>query len=345
MWNIRKKDLETELSGDIWSEDSVRARALQREYGDVSKKIELSVETKKLLESTLETFQLAVEDEEIARQWESDARRAVEKLEFWDRQLLLNGKYDHAEAIIAIHAGAGGTEAQDWASMLYRMMLRFCEQNGWDVSVIGESAGSEAGIKSVMFEVTASDAYGWLRHEAGVHRLVRISPFDADKARHTSFALVEVTPVLEELDEVDINPDELRVDTFMSGGHGGQSVNTTYSAVRIVHVPTGIAVQCQNERSQSQNKETAMRVLKSKLHQKHLAEVAAEKKELRGEFKSAEWGNQIRSYVLHPYRMVKDHRTNHETSDPEKILNGNLWEWIEAHARLEATTSVENENR
>lgn len=345
MWNIRKKYLETELSGDIWSEDSVRARALQREYGDVSKKIELSVETKKLLESTLETFQLAVEDEEIARQWESDARRAVEKLEFWDRQLLLNGKYDHAEAIVAIHAGAGGTEAQDWASMLYRMMLRFCEQNGWDVSVIGESAGSEAGIKSVMFEVTASDAYGWLRHEAGVHRLVRISPFDADKARHTSFALVEVTPVLEELDEVDINPDELRVDTFMSGGHGGQSVNTTYSAVRIVHVPTGIAVQCQNERSQSQNKETAMRVLKSKLHQKHLAEVAAEKKELRGEFKSAEWGNQIRSYVLHPYRMVKDHRTNHETSDPEKILNGNLWEWIEAHARLEATTSVENENR
>ncbi len=259
--------------------------------------------------------------------------RAFAQLEF---QMLLADQYDSANAIVAIHAGAGGTDAQDWAGMLLRMYLRFCEQRGWTTRIVDESRGQEAGIKSVTFEIGGQYAYGYLKTEAGVHRLVRISPFDAEAMRHTSFALVEALPELEEIAEVQIDPKDIRIDTFMSGGHGGQSVNTTYSAVRIVHLPTKITVQCQNERSQTQNKETAMKILKAKLHQRYLEEQRREKQALRGEFQSAEWGSQIRSYVLHPYKLVKDHRTKYESKDPHKVLDGDLLPFIEAMLRVTA---------
>jgi peptide chain release factor 2 len=204
---------------------------------------------------------------------------------------------------------------------------------GWRTRVIDESRGQEAGYKSIMFEVKGRYAYGYLKSEHGVHRLVRVSPFDAEKMRHTSFALIEVLPELPEKEEVGIDPKDLRIDTFMSGGKGGQSVNTTYSAVRIVHIPTNISVSCQNERSQQQNKETAMKILKAKLFRLEQERKAKEREDLRGEYKSAEWGNQIRSYVLHPYHMVKDHRTEYESSDPESVLEGELKPLCEAYLK------------
>ena len=251
-------------------------------------------------------------------------------LEFY---LLLAGKHDRANAIVALHAGTGGTDAQDWAGMLQRMVIRFCEKQGWSVRIVDSSAGQEAGIKSSTLEIEGLYAYGYLKAEAGVHRLVRISPFDAEAMRHTSFALIEVLPELDDVEETVLDPKDLRIDTFMAGGHGGQSVNTTYSAVRIVHLPTGITVQCQNERSQTQNKETAMKVLKARLHARALAEQQQTKHDLRGEYTEAAWGNQIRSYVLHPYILVKDHRTKLESGDPQKVLDGDLMPFIETYLR------------
>lgn len=257
--------------------------------------------------------------------------KQFDKLEFY---ILLSDKYDKRNAIVAVHSGAGGVDAQDWSAMLLRMLIRLAERKGFLVKMIDKSMGSEAGIKSATLEITGRYAFGFLKSEAGVHRLVRISPFDAEKMRHTSFALVEVLPELEEVEEVKIKDDDLRVDTFMSSGHGGQSVNTTYSAVRIVHKPTGITVACQNERSQHQNKETALKILKSKLHKFYLEEKQQEKQKLRGEYQSAEWGNQARSYVLHPYKMVKDHRTKFETSEVMSVLDGKLDQFIESYLRL-----------
>lgn len=255
-----------------------------------------------------------------------------QKLEFY---LLLSGKHDKKNAIVAVHAGSGGTEAQDWAEMLQRMLLRYTEKKGWKVEMLDESKGNEAGIKSATFRVEGRYAYGHLKSEHGTHRLVRISPFDAEGMRHTSFALVEVVPEVASADEVKIDEKDLRIDTFMSSGKGGQSVNTTYSAVRIVHVPTGITVQCQNERSQLQNKETAMRTLLSKLQQKQEEEEESERRKLRGEYSSPEWGSQIRSYVLHPYKMVKDLRSRYETTDPDVVLDGGLDQFVEEYLKWE----------
>ncbi len=257
-------------------------------------------------------------------------QRRLAKQEF---TTLMDDKYDANDAIMAIHAGAGGTEAQDWVEMLLRMFLRYAESKGWKTKVLDEHRGAEAGIKSVTVAIEGRYAYGYLKSEAGVHRLVRISPFDAEKMRHTSFALVEILPELGDISEVVIKPEDLRIDTFLSSGHGGQGVQTTYSAVRITHIPTGIVVSCQNERSQTQNKETALRILRAKLHAIFLQERADEKKKLRGEFQSAEWGSQIRSYVLHPYKLVKDHRTKFEVQDAEGVLNGNLDPFVEAYLR------------
>ena len=258
------------------------------------------------------------------------------ELEFF---VLLSGEYDKNNAILAIHAGAGGVDAQDWAEMLLRMFLRYCEKKGFKINIVDKSVGNEAGLKSAVVEVVGKYAYGFLKSEAGVHRLVRISPFDAEKMRHTSFALAEVLPELEDV-EVVLKDDDLRIDTFMSSGPGGQGVNTTYSAVRIVHKPTNITVTCQNERSQQQNKETALKILKSKVYQYYQAEKEEEKQQLRGEFKEAAWGNQIRSYVLHPYRLVKDHRTEFETQNIESVLDGDVDGFVDAY--LKKHTKMEN---
>ena len=276
-------------------------------------------------------------DATLAEELEKDYAEISKRFEAFELLSLLADPYDERNAIVALHAGAGGVDAQDWTGILLRMYLRFAEQQGWHTRIVDESHGDEAGVKSVTLEVSGRYAYGYLKAEAGVHRLVRISPFDAEQMRHTSFALCEVVPELEELDaEVPIDEKDLRIDTFLASGHGGQSVNTTYSAVRVVHIPTGIAVSCQNERSQKQNKETALKILRAKLHQIEIEKQHAERAELRGEYHEAAWGNQIRSYVLHPYKQVKDHRTKHESKDPDAVLNGDLLPFIEAELKRKA---------
>ena len=243
---------------------------------------------------------------------------------------ILSDKYDYNNAILSIHAGAGGTEAQDWAEMLLRMFERFSDRRGFHYKILEISSGEEAGIKSATLKVAGPYAFGFLKSEAGVHRLVRISPFDADKARHTSFALVEVIPEIENDGQVNIDDKDLRVDVYRSRGHGGQGVNTTDSAVRITHIPTNIVIAVQNERSQIQNKALALKILQSRLLALKLKEKKEEELKLRGEHLSAGWGNQIRSYVLHPYKQVKDHRTEYASTNPDKVLNGNLDGFIES---------------
>jgi peptide chain release factor 2 len=315
---------------NFWSNQQ-NAQAVSQDYQDIKKEIEKWEELEKKVNDLIELAEAG--DASLATEIEKQYKELEKNFNNYEFYLLLNGPYDKNNAIIAIHAGSGGTEAQDWAEMLLRMLSRFCEHQGWSTRVIDESRGQEAGYKSIMFEVSGRFAFGYLKSEHGVHRLVRISPFDAEKMRHTSFALVEVLPELNEEVKVEIDPKDIRIDTFMSGGHGGQSVNTTYSAVRIVHIPTNINVSCQNERSQQQNKETAMKVLKAKLFQLEQEKLNKEKQELRGEYKSAEWGNQIRSYVLHPYHMIKDHRTEYESSDPESVLEGELMPLCESYLR------------
>lgn len=245
--------------------------------------------------------------------------------------VLMSKQYDDHNAIFSIHAGAGGTDAQDWAEILLRQYLRYCERKGLKAEIIDQSKGGEAGIKSVTVSVHGPFAYGLLKSEAGVHRLVRLSPFNPAHTRETSFALLELLPQLEEQEAVTLDPKDLEIEATTSSGHGGQSVNTTYSAIRITHKPTGIKVSIQNERSQHQNKELAMKILLARVQAVEDEKLAEEKKELRGEFKSAEWGNQIRSYVLHPYKMVKDHRTDYEETDPDKVLDGEIDEFVEKY--------------
>ncbi len=302
----RVKELENQMQDPSFWADREHATVLSQELSAIK--------------NLIDKFENAQSDDEI-NELESET--------------LFSGEFDEKGAILSIHAGAGGTEAQDWAQMLMRMYLRFAEKHNFKTEILDESKGEEAGIKSVAIKIAGLNAYGNLRSEAGVHRLVRISPYDADKARHTSFALVEVIPEFEELSDVEIPEKELKIDVFRSGGHGGQSVNTTDSAVRITHLPSKIVVSVQNERSQLQNKETAMKILKTKLKLRQIDEKKAREKEIIGGHTSAEWGNQIRSYVLQPYQQVKDHRTGLESSDPLATLDGDLDNFVESYLEAE----------
>ncbi len=286
---------------------------------------------KKRIEDTLELIEIA--DDTVIDEIEREIKKielAVDRLEL---HVLLSGKYDRGNALLAIHAGAGGTDSQDWAAMLERMYLRWAEQHNYDVDILDRTEGEEAGIKSVTIGINGNLAYGYLRPEKGVHRLVRLSPFDAAHRRHTSFALVEVLPEMSDLDEVKISPEDIKIDVYKSSGAGGQNVQKNATAVRLTHTPSGLVVTCQNERSLVQNKENALRVLKARLLAIKQEEQDEKISELRGEYTKAEWGSQIRSYVLHPYQMVKDHRTDYETGNTQAVLDGDLDPFIEAYLR------------
>jgi peptide chain release factor 2 len=299
--------------------DEIRTwRALEGKVNDLAELVTLALQEKDV---SLEQ-EIASELDQVSSQ--------LDKLDF---QLLLSGEYDHRDAILAIHAGAGGTESQDWAEMLLRMYIRWAERRGYGAELLDTSPGEEAGIKSAMLEISGDYAYGYLKSEHGVHRLVRLSPFDADHARHTSFVLVEVLPEVGEATEVRISPDELKVETFRSSGPGGQHMQKTSSAVRITHLPTGLMASCQSQRSQYQNKEVALKVLQARLLDMERAKKAEERARLKGEHQNAAWGNQIRSYVLHPYKMVKDHRTGAETGNTTAVLDGDLDKFMEAYLR------------
>lgn len=315
------------FTSDFWK-NTARAKVVSQKASALQDEVNKWEGLEKEVGSALE-LSGAAEDGELEKIY-NDLDKKFKALEFF---LLFDGKYDRNDAIVAIHAGTGGVEAQDWAEILLRMYLRFADKMGFQAKILDERRGGEAGIKSVTVSFAGSWAYGYLKSENGVHRLVRISPFDAEKMRHTSFALVEVLPALSEAEEIKIDPKDIRIDTYLSSGHGGQGVQTTYSAVRIVHIPTGITVTCQNERSQQQNKETAMKVLQSRLRLLEEAKKQEEKQRLRGNFTSAEWGNQIRSYVLQPYRLVKDHRTKFETDDTASVLDGDLTQFVESYLK------------
>ncbi|TSC58920.1 MAG: peptide chain release factor 2 [Candidatus Peregrinibacteria bacterium Greene0416_19] len=293
---------------------------VKRMAGEVEDLIELTKQS-----SSGDVPALQIETDRLAEEWADT-----------ETQLYFSGEFDALNCYLTVSGGAGGTEAQDWAAMLLRMYLRYCERQGWRTELLEKTDGQEAGIKSATIRVVGEMAYGNFKCEKGTHRLVRLSPFNAKNLRQTSFALLEVLPEIEETTEVTINPSELKIDTFRSGGAGGQNVNKVESAIRITHVPSGIVVACQNERSQLQNRERAMNMLRAKLLEKKRGEELAQKKELRGASQSADFGQQIRSYVLHPYQMVKDLRTDTETSDTTGVLDGDIQRFIDAEIRRQA---------
>ena len=278
------------------------------------------------------------DDDELRAELDHDIQAFQKDIEKYERFLLLDGEYDSNDAILEIHPGAGGTESQDWASMLLRMYQRWGEQHGFTVNTLDYQDGDEAGIKSVSIEIKGTNAYGFLRSEHGIHRLVRISPFDSNSRRHTSFASVEVMPSLDQDTEIEINEDDLRIDVFRASGAGGQHVNKTSSAVRITHEPTGIVVSSQNQRSQLQNRETAMKMLQAKLVRILEEQNAKELDEIRGEKQEIAWGSQIRSYVFHPYNMVKDHRTGEETANTQAVMDGDFDAFIDSYLKSKLTT-------
>lgn len=313
---------------DFWT-DTSRAQRLTKRQADLTNRLKPWQEAMSEINEIQEMLQL--NDQALMSELQANLQGLTEKISVLKSELKLAGPYADHDAVLAIYAGAGGTDAQDWTAMLHRMYTRYAERAGFKITLIDESAGEEAGLKSIMLEVSGPYAYGKLRSEHGVHRLVRLSPFNSDNLRQTSFAKVEIAPKIDQPEELEIDEKDLKIDVYRSGGKGGQSVNTTDSAVRITHIPTGITVAIQNERSQLQNKETAMGILRSRLAQLQLEQHAESVSKLKGPNQSAEWGNQIRSYVLHPYKMVKDLRTNHETSDTEAVLDGDLQPFVEAY--------------
>ena len=275
------------------------------------------------------------QDESLVPEIESEIQDLTQKIGALYLSTLLRGEYDANDCILSLHAGAGGTEAQDWTQMLYRMYTRYCERHGFKVTVNDLLDGDEAGIKSVTFQVDGENAYGFLRSEKGVHRLVRISPFDANARRHTSFSSLDVSPILEDDQDFEINMEDVRIDTYRAGGAGGQHVNRTDSAVRMTHIPTGIVAQCQNERSQVQNREVCLRILKSRLLELREREKEEQMADIKGEMKKIEWGSQISSYVIQPYTMVKDHRTGYESGNVDDVMDGNLDGFITAYLKMQ----------
>ena len=305
---------------------------------DISELKNLTQDIKKLKEDTKNSLELAElllveKDDELIHNLEEEVKNENKKLEELSILLLLNGPYDKNNCTLEVHSGAGGTEACDWAAMLYRMYLRYCEKHGYKVEVLDYQEGEEVGIKSATLEIKGTNAYGYLKCEKGVHRLVRLSPFDAANKRHTSFASIDIIPEFDNTINVEINEKDLKIDVYRSSGKGGQGVNTTDSAVRITHLPTKTVVTCQNERSQIQNKETAMKMLKAKLYLIEQEKKSQELNAIKGTYQNIEFGSQIRSYVMHPYSMVKDHRTNYETSNVDKVLDGDLDQFIESYLK------------
>jgi peptide chain release factor 2 len=321
---------------DFWK-DSLQAQKTSQQLARLKRDVE-SFEKLQSQAGDIETLLELTEEEKDTSLYEEirselkDLEKKLEQLEF---ELMLSGEHDHDNAILEIHSGAGGTDAQDWAEMLLRMYLRWCEKRGYRTQSLDLLPGEEAGIKSTTVMVTGDYAYGYLRAEVGVHRLVRLSPFDAGHRRHTSFASVFVYPDIEDELEIEINESDIRVDTFRSGGPGGQHVNVTDSAVRITHLPTGIMVQCQNERSQHRNRDMAMKVLRARLYEYEMEKKAEEMAKLHDEKRDIAFGNQIRSYVLHPYRMVKDLRTDVEVGDVERVMDGDLDGFMEAYLKIQ----------
>ena len=323
---------EQTLQDGFWSDIDKSSKVLT-EIKRLEKKKNSYMKVKEELENAIEINDMLIEeyDEELATELGKTTNNLEKNIENMELERMFTGKYDKNNAIITFHPGAGGTESQDWAEMLYRMYTKWAISNGFSVKELDYLEGDEAGIKSVTALISGENAYGYLKSEMGVHRLIRISPFDSGGRRHTSFASVEVLPEITEDIEIEINPEDLRVDTYRASGAGGQHINKTDSAIRITHIPTNIVVSCQSERSQIQNRETAMKMLKSKLLDLKEKEHKEKIEDLKGVQKDIAWGSQIRSYVFHPYSMVKDHRTGYETGNVEKVMNGDLNEFMKAY--------------
>lgn len=333
----RARELEAQtMKPDFWN-DTFAAQRIMQELSELQTDLQQFQQLDKDFTDGLVLADLLSQDHQLTdaeAQLAAEVQKLEERFEQLEDKLFLQGPYDRNNAMISIHSGQGGTEAMDWAAMLMRMYIRFFEKRGWKIDIINQTSGEEAGIKSVTIAIHGSYAYGYLKHEAGTHRLVRLSPFNADSLRQTSFALVEVLPELPpENNEIEIKPEEIEFEAFRSGGHGGQNVNKVSTAVRIKHLPSGIVVTCQMERSQEQNRKLAMSMLRAKLWNIQHQQRRQQEAQLKGEYQAAAWGTQIRNYVLHPYKLVKDLRTEVESSDPDSVLDGDLLPFIEAEMR------------
>ena len=334
---IKLSELENKTTDSNFWNDESSGKVLQ-EIKDLKQKIDSFENISKLYDDTETLVLMGIEenDESVVSEAVSEFKKLEKGIEKLEIEVLLNGKYDKNNAIISLHPGAGGTESQDWAEMLYRMYMRWANKNGFEFKEVDYQPGDEAGIKSVTAIVSGINAYGYLKCEKGVHRLIRISPFDAGGRRHTSFASLDVIPEITDDIEVNIRPEDLRIDTYRASGAGGQHINKTDSAIRITHIPTGVVVSCQTERSQIQNKENAMKMLKSKLYEIKEREQKEKIEDIKGTYKEIAWGSQIRTYVFHPYNMVKDHRTNYEEGNINAVMDGEIDEFIDAYLKKES---------